>query len=120
MAFEKINWEDIPKEKVNDLLERRLITGQNLMLAHVHLKKGSIVPLHSHHNEQMTYIISGELKFWLESEDSEPLILKAGDVLTIPPNVPHKACAMEDTLDMDIFSPPREDWLNKTDVYLRK
>lgn len=119
MEINKINWEDIPKEKLNDLLDRRLIMGKNLMLAHVYLKKGCIVPMHSHPNEQMTYIISGEAKFWLESEDSEPIILKAGDVLPIPPNVPHKAHALEDTLDMDIFNPPREDWLNKTDAYLR-
>ena len=120
MAIEIINWEDVPLEKVSDALDRRLITGQNIMLAHVYLHKGCIVPMHSHPNEQITYIISGETKFWLGSEDSEPIILKAGDVLPIPGNVPHKAYAVEETLDMDIFNPPREDWLNKTDDYLRK
>lgn len=115
----KTNWDDLPMESVNSLLDRRLITGQNVMLAHVYLKKGCVVPLHQHENEQLTYILSGETLFWLESEDSEPLLMKAGDVLVIPPNVPHKAEALEDTLDMDIFNPPREDWLNKSDGYLR-
>lgn len=115
----KVNWEDLPKERVNGLLDRRLITGKNVMLAHVYLKKGCVVPLHSHANEQLTYILSGETLFWLESEEGEPVLLKAGDVLVIPSSVPHKAEALEDTLDMDIFSPPREDWLNKTDDYLR-
>lgn len=116
----KTNWEDMPKEFVNDMLDRRLITGERVMLAHVYLKKKCIVPLHKHENEQLTYILSGELLFWVGTEDSIPITLKAGDVLVIPSNVPHKAEALEDTLDMDIFSPPREDWLNRTDDYLRK
>lgn len=116
----KTNWEAIPKEYVNDKLDRRLITGEGIMLAHVYLKKGCIVPMHKHENEQLTYILEGETLFWLDTEDSDPILLKAGDVLVIPSNTPHKAEALEDTLDMDIFNPPREDWLNKTDDYLKK
>ncbi len=102
------------------MLDRRLITGDRMMLAHVYLKKGCIVPKHSHENEQLTYILSGVLKFWIGEDESQELLVRAGEVLHIPSNVPHKAEALEDTLDVDIFDPPRQDWLNKTDSYLRK
>src|SRR5688572_14948162 len=110
----------MPKEKVSDLLDRRLITGDRMMLAHVYLKKGMLVPLHSHENEQLTYILEGALHFWIGADKAQEIVLKAGEVLHIPSNVPHEALALEDTLDVDVFSPPREDWLNKTDDYLRR
>ena len=113
-------WNDMPKEKVSDVLDRRLITGDKVMLTHVYLKKGCIVPKHSHENEQLTYILEGCLKFWIGDDESQELLVRAGEVLHIPSNVPHKAEALEDTLDVDIFDPPRQDWLNKTDAYLRK
>jgi quercetin dioxygenase-like cupin family protein len=113
-------WNDMPREKVTDLLERRLITGDRMMLAHVYLKKGSIVPRHQHENEQLTYILEGALKFWIGEDEKQELILRAGEVLHIPSMVWHKAEAIEDTLDVDIFDPPRQDWLAKTDDYLRK
>ena len=113
-------WDDMPKEPVNDLLSRRLITGERMMLAHVYLDKGSIVPRHSHDNEQITYVLEGALHFWLGADGSEEVTVHAGEVLVIPPNLPHKAEALEDTLDVDIFSPPRQDWLDKTDDYLRR
>jgi quercetin dioxygenase-like cupin family protein len=113
-------WEDMPKERVNDMLDRRLITGDRMMLAHVYLKKGCIVPKHSHENEQLTYILEGALRFKLGEDQHETLVVNAGEVLHIPSNVPHEAEALEDTLDVDVFSPPRADWLNKTDNYLRK
>ena len=109
----------MPKERVSPLLERRLITGERMMLAHVYLAKGCIVPKHSHDNEQLTYILEGALHFWIGEDGSEELEVRAGEVLHIPSNVPHKAEALEDTLDVDIFSPPRQDWLDKTDGYLR-
>jgi quercetin dioxygenase-like cupin family protein len=102
------------------MLDRRLITGDRMMLAHVYLKKGCIVPKHSHENEQLTYILQGALRFWIGEDESQELLVRAGEVLHIPSNVPHKAEAIEDTLDVDIFDPPRQDWLNKTDSYLRK
>lgn len=114
------SWDQMPRETVSPLLDRRLITGERMMLAHVYLKKGCVVPKHSHENEQITYILQGALKFWLGEDQSEELIVRAGEVLHIPSNVPHKAEALEDTLDVDIFDPPRQDWLNKTDSYLRK
>jgi len=113
-------WEDMPKERVTDLLERRLITGERMMLAHVYLDKGCIVPRHSHENEQITYILEGALHFWLGEDEQEQVVVRAGEVLLIPSNLPHKAEALEDTLDVDIFSPPRQDWLDKTDDYLRR
>lgn len=114
------NWEQMPKEAVSPLLDRRLITGDQMMIAHVYLKKGCIVPKHSHHNEQITYILDGELKFWIGEDESQIIHVKSGEVLTIPSNVPHKAEAIVDTLDVDVFNPPRQDWLDKTDSYLRK
>ena len=113
-------WEQMPKERVTDLLDRRLITGDRMMLAHVYLKKGCIVPKHSHENEQLTYILEGALRFWIGDDGSETVVVRAGEVLHIPGNLPHKAEALEDTLDVDVFSPPRQDWLDKSDDYLRR
>jgi quercetin dioxygenase-like cupin family protein len=112
-------WDDMPKERVTDALDRRLITGDRMMLAHVYLKKDCIVPKHSHDNEQLTYILEGALKFWLGENGEDEVVVHAGEVLHIPSNLPHKAQALEDTLDVDIFSPPRQDWLDRTDAYLR-
>ena len=112
-------WDEMPKEAVSDMLDRRLITADRMMLAHVYLKKGTIVPRHSHENEQLTYILEGGLRFWIGEDESQVIDVLAGEVLHIPSMVQHKAEALADTLDVDIFSPPREDWLNKTDDYLR-
>ena len=113
-------WDDIPKEKLNDLLDRRLITGERMMLAHVYLKKGCVVPRHQHDNEQLTYVIEGALRFSIGEDESEHVIVGVGQVLHLPSWVWHKAEALEDTLDVDVFSPPRADWLAKTDDYLRR
>jgi quercetin dioxygenase-like cupin family protein len=112
-----LSWNDVEVEAMNPLLGRQLIVGHQVMLARVLLKKGCIVPLHSHVNEQLSYILEGALKFYI---DGKEIVVRAGEVLTIPPNMPHKAEAMEDTVDLDIFNPPRADWMNKTDSYLRK
>ncbi|MFN8581265.1 MAG: cupin domain-containing protein [Gemmatimonadaceae bacterium] len=112
-------WNDMPIETVSPMLSRRLVTGDTMMLAHVYLKKGCIVPKHQHHNEQLTYILEGCLRFWIGEDESQTLDVHAGEVLHLPSNVWHKAEALVDTLDVDVFSPPREDWLKKTDAYLR-
>lgn len=112
-------WEDLPRERLNQLLDRRLITGERVMLAQVYLKKGCVVPRHAHENEQLTYILEGALRFWIGEDESREVVVRAGEVLHIPSNVSHKAEALEDTLDVDVFSPPREDWLSGTDHYLR-
>ena len=113
-------WEELPREKVSAMLDRRLITGDRMMLAHVYLKKGCIVPKHAHENEQITYILEGALKFRIGEDQQQEIVVAAGEVLHIPSTVPHMAEALEDTLDVDIFSPPRQDWLEKTDSYLRR
>jgi quercetin dioxygenase-like cupin family protein len=112
-------WNDLPREQLKSDISRRLITGTNMMIAHVYFKKGGEVPMHSHHNEQITYVLEGALKFLLGPEQDREVIVRAGEVLTIPPHLPHSAVALEDTLDVDIFNPPREDWLDGSDGYLR-
>jgi len=111
-----IPWSSVEVEALNPLLGRHFIVGQNVMLARVLLKKGCLVPEHSHHNEQITYVLEGALKFGI---DGKVIVVNAGEVLTIPPNMPHWAEALADTVDLDIFNPPRADWINKTDAYLR-
>lgn len=113
-------WDDMPKERVNEGFERRLVTGERVMLAHIYLKKGFVVPRHQHDNEQLTYVVEGALKFWIGEDESQELVVSAGEVLHLPSWIWHKAEALADTLDVDIFCPPRADWLNKTDSYLRK
>lgn len=90
-----------------------------MMLAHVYMAKGLVVPRHSHRNEQLTYILEGVLRFWLGEDESQVVDVGAGEVLHIPPDLPHRAEALEQTLDVDIFCPPRQDWLDGTDTYLR-
>ena len=119
-TVQKYRWDDMPKETVTPLLDRRLIVGNRMMLAHIYLKQGCIVPLHSHDNEQLTYVLTGALRFSIGSETGETIVIGPGEVLVIPSNVPHKAEALEDTLDVDVFCPPRQDWLDKTDDYLRR
>ena len=116
VPLQHIPWHTVPLEDLNPLLQRQFVVGQNIMLARVLLKKGCIVPEHSHPNEQLTYIVEGTLKFWI---DGREITVHAGEVLCIPSNMPHKAEALEDTVDLDIFNPPRADWINKTDQYLR-
>jgi quercetin dioxygenase-like cupin family protein len=111
-----IPWNQVEREKLNDLIDREMLLGEKIMLARVFLKKGAHVPEHHHHNEQVTYILEGALKFAI---DSKEIVVRAGEVLCIPANMPHEAWALEDTLDLDVFTPPREDWLNKADDYLR-
>jgi len=116
VALQHIPWHTVPLEDLNPLLQRQFVVGQEIMLARILLRKGCIVPEHSHHNEQLTYIVEGALKFYIEGKE---IVVHAGEVLCIPSNLPHKAEAMEDTVDLDVFTPPRADWINKTDQYLR-
>jgi quercetin dioxygenase-like cupin family protein len=116
LALQYIPWRSVELEDLNPLLQRQFVVGQEIMLARVLLKKGCIVPEHSHHNEQLTYILDGALKFWI---DGKEIVVNAGEVLCIPAHMPHKAEALVDTVDLDIFNPPRADWINKTDQYLR-
>jgi len=113
-------WEELPAEQLKGGLTRRLITGDRMMIAHVYFKKGDDVPRHWHENEQITYVLEGALQFWLGADGERELIVRSGEVLVIPSNLPHSALALEDTLDVDVFNPPRQDWLAGTDAYLRR
>jgi quercetin dioxygenase-like cupin family protein len=124
-AATKYSWSTVPLEQVNPTLSRRIVTGKEVMVAHVHLKAGCVVPKHHHVNEQVTYILQGAMRLWVGDKvdsrsDADGIVLTTGELLVIPSNVPHRAVALEDTLDMDVFAPPREDWLNGTDDYLRR
>ncbi len=112
-------WDDLPREELNPQIGRRFITGDSMMIAHVYLQKGAVVPKHAHHNEQLTYILEGVLRLRLGEDESQVVDVAAGEVLHIPAHLPHSAVALEDTLDVDVFSPPRQDWLDGSDAYLR-
>ena len=116
-GLQHIRFEDMPAERLNPLLDRRFVAGEKSMLARLVLRTGCVVPLHSHENEQITYILEGALKFIIENKE---YVVRAGEVLVIPSHLPHSAEALEDTIDLDIFCPPRADWINGTDAYLRK
>lgn len=114
--LQHVVWESLQLEQVNPLFLRHYVVGKNVMLSRIFLQKGSVVPLHHHHNEQISYVLEGELKFWI---DDKEIIVTSGEVLLIPPHMPHQVEALEDTLSLDIFDPPRADWIDKTDTYLR-
>ncbi|HUA82523.1 MAG TPA: cupin domain-containing protein [Bryobacteraceae bacterium] len=117
MTHKYLSWEAVPLEKMSELISRKVISGEKAMVAQVFLKKDAVVPEHHHESEQITYILEGALRFQLEGRE---VVVRAGEVLHIPSNVPHRAVALEDTLDLDIFSPIRVDWLAKDDAYLRR
>src|SRR5689334_6621814 len=115
--MEHFTWDSVQLETMSDLIARKVISGDKAMVAQVFLKKDAVVPEHHHESEQITYILEGALKFQLEGKE---VVVRKGEVLHIPSNVPHRAVALEDTLDLDIFSPIRTDWLSKNDAYLRR
>jgi quercetin dioxygenase-like cupin family protein len=115
-VLKHIPWNTVEIEQLNPLIGRQFVVGRDIMVARVLMRKGAIVPEHSHMNEQVTYILAGALKFWI---DGKEIVVHEGEVLTIPPNMPHKAEAIEDTVDLDVFNPPRADWMNRDDQYLR-
>jgi quercetin dioxygenase-like cupin family protein len=119
-AARHYRWQELPAEKLKGGLTRKLITSERMMIAHVHFAKGDDVPRHAHENEQITYILEGALLFKLGADGEREVIIRAGEVLVIPSHLPHSALALEDTLDVDVFNPPRQDWLAGTDAYLRR
>jgi quercetin dioxygenase-like cupin family protein len=110
-------WDEIALEKVTEMISRKFITGHREMLAQVYLKRGAVVPMHSHDSEQLSYVLQGALKFLVGGES---LTVREGEVLHIPSWVEHQAEALEDTFELDMFSPIRQDWLDKTDDYFRR
>jgi quercetin dioxygenase-like cupin family protein len=118
-AVQHFRWEQMPAEPLKGGISRKLITSERMMIAHVYFKKGDDVPQHFHENEQLTYILEGALHFWFGPDGSQQITVRAGEVVVIPSNVLHRALALEDTLDVDVFCPPRQDWLAGTDAYQR-
>ena len=112
-------WDELPREELKEGVERRLVSTERMMIAHIYFDKGAVVPRHEHENEQLTYILEGTLRFWLGEDEAEVVDVRGGEVLHIPSWVPHRAEALERTLDCYIFCPPRQDWLDGSDSYLR-
>ncbi len=110
------NWTQIPEEQLNPSVSRQVIHGETITVARIRLRKGAVVPLHNHVNEQISMIEHGRLRFVVDGEER---VLGAGETLTIPPNAPHLVEALEDSLATDVFSPIREDWIRGDDAYLR-
>lgn len=117
MDAKLVQFEKMPSEELSDKVSRQYVYGKEAMLARFVFKKGAIIPEHHHPSEQITYILKGSVKVTIEGKE---IIVRAGEVLIIPPNVPHRFEALEDTIDLDVFSPPREDWIKGTDTYLKK
>jgi quercetin dioxygenase-like cupin family protein len=118
--IQQMAWDQVELESVNPQMKRRIVTGERLTIARIYFKDGFRVPLHSHEQEQVTQVISGVLRFWLGANREKTLDLGPGDVIVIPSNVPHEALCIGDVEEMDTWSPRRDDWLNKTDDYLRQ
>ncbi|WP_235296513.1 cupin domain-containing protein [Portibacter marinus] len=118
--IEKINWDDIPVEQVTPKMQRQLLYGEKVMVARMKFKDGFLVPLHHHENEQITQVQKGTIKFWFGAQKDHVIELHAGDSIVIPANLPHEALMVGDVEETDTWAPPRLDWLDGTDDYLRK
>jgi quercetin dioxygenase-like cupin family protein len=110
-------WDEIALDKVTEMISRKVVTGEREMLAQIYLKKGALVPMHAHESEQITYVLQGALKFLIAGED---ITVREGEVLLIPSWVEHQAEALDDTFELDVFSPIRQDWLDGTDTYFHR
>src|SRR5487761_362801 len=113
----KSTWEKMESEQLNTLISRQMLSGESATVARLLMTRGAVVPRHSHVSEQFSLILSGALKFVF---DDREVVVRGGEVLYIPANVPHSAVALEDTVDIDFFAPRREDWIRKEDAYLRE
>jgi|SRR6185312_2377109 len=116
---EVLKWDEVPMEQVADGMTRQIITGERMTIARIYFDDGFTVPLHSHENEQVTQVIEGTMRFWFDEAKTQTLDLHAGEVMVIPPNAPHAATMIGRVVETDMWSPRREDWLQKTDDYLR-
>ncbi len=118
-SVELLDWDQIPMETVNPMMQRQIITGELMTVAKIYFKDGFLVPMHSHHNEQITQVISGLLKFRIGEDGEQTIDVGPGQSIVIPANVPHEALVVGDVVEMDMWAPRRDDWLNQTDDYLR-
>lgn len=116
----KLNWDSVPTEAVNPSMLRQIVAGEKLMVARIKFRDGFVVPLHFHPHEQVTQVISGKMRFWFGDDKGQTMLLEPGDVIVIPSNLPHEALMIGDVEEIDTWAPPRQDWLDKTDAYLRK
>jgi quercetin dioxygenase-like cupin family protein len=117
--MQQTNWEDVELETVNVGMRRRIITGEKMTVARIYFDDGFIVPMHSHHNEQITQVIKGQMRFLIGNDKAEEILLGPGDVVVIPADVPHQATCIGAVEEVDMWSPRRDDWLDGTDDYLR-
>lgn len=115
----KINWEAVPSEEVTPSMKRKIITGEKLMIARMSFKDGFLVPLHNHVHEQVTQCISGTMRCWFGANKDQVIDLGPGDVVVIPSNLPHEVLMIGDVEEVDTWSPPRQDWLDGSDSYLK-
>jgi quercetin dioxygenase-like cupin family protein len=104
-------WDEIALDKITEMVSQKIVAGEREMLAQIYLKRGALVPMHAHESEQMTYILQGALKFVVGGEE---ITVREGEVLHIPSWTPHQAEALEDTFELDVFSPVRRDWFADT------
>ena len=118
--LKKMNWESVPSEDVNPSMSRKIVWGEKLMISRIKFKDGFLVPLHHHEHEQVTQVISGTIRFWFGKNKEQMMDLHPGDVVVIPSNLPHEALMIGEVEEIDTWAPPRQDWLDKTDDYLRK
>ncbi len=118
-SVELLNWDQIPMETVNPMMQRQIITGELMTVAKIYFKDGFLVPMHSHHNEQITQVISGLLRFRIGEDGEQTIDVGPGQAIVIPANLPHEALVVGDVVAMDMWAPRRDDWLNQTDDYLR-
>jgi quercetin dioxygenase-like cupin family protein len=118
-SVELLNWDQIPMETVNPMMQRQIITGELMTVAKIYFKDGFLVPMHSHHNEQITQVISGLLRFRIGEDGEQTIDVGPGQTIVIPANVPHEALVVGDVVEMDMWAPRRDDWLDQTDDYLR-
>lgn len=116
----KINWDAVQVEAVNASMKRQIISGEKLMIAKMQFKDGFVVPLHHHVHEQVTQVVSGQMRFWFGEHKEQTMDLFPGDVVVIPSNLPHEALMIGDVEEIDTWAPPRQDWLDGSDHYLRK
>jgi quercetin dioxygenase-like cupin family protein len=115
-----VRWEDVPQERLSPSSARRAVHGERVTLAQFTFAAGTLIPMHQHEHEQYSYVLDGELEFRIGAEDAEPIIVRSGEVMVLPPHTPHMVRAVVDTFDLDIFSPPRGDWMAGGDQYLRQ
>ncbi len=116
-AVSLYRWDELELEKVTEMISRKIVTGAREMIAQIYLKKGALVPMHTHESEQITYVLQGALRFLIGGEE---ITVREGEILHIPSWIEHQAEALDDTFELDVFSPIRQDWLDKTDDYFRR